>query len=259
MKKITIITVVYNDKKGLERTIQSVLSQTYDSIEYIIIDGGSTDGSVDVIKKYEDQIDKWVSEPDDGIYDAMNKGIKMATGEWLNFMNAGDLFVNESIVEKVFSLNISDGVDFLYSNYWQSESDGKYYWHRADREQGFVHHQSSIYKRHLHDIYGYYLTQRPYSVYDLLFFLSVPVDAFLKVPFEIAMNDGGGVSGRGHWAWEKSEALRVLFGLKSLKSAYFTYLKIRFRDSMPKALWEIIDRYLLGKKTICLSNHLNKI
>ena len=87
--KISIISVCYNAIHGIEKTIQSVLSQSYDDIEYIIIDGGSTDGTVDIIRKYSDQITYFVSEPDGGIYDAMNKGVRAATGEWINFLNAG--------------------------------------------------------------------------------------------------------------------------------------------------------------------------
>jgi len=101
--KISVVTVCYNAADVLEKTMLSVLNQTYKDIEYIIIDGGSTDGTVDIIKKYADRISYWVSEPDKGIYDAMNKGIKKATGEWINFMNAGDCFTNDEVVKKVFN------------------------------------------------------------------------------------------------------------------------------------------------------------
>ena len=87
---ITIITVAYNAVKDIENTILSVLNQTYPNIEYIIIDGGSTDGTLDIIKKYEDKISYWVSEPDKGIYDAMNKGIVKANGDYLFFLGADD-------------------------------------------------------------------------------------------------------------------------------------------------------------------------
>ena len=102
--KLSIITVNYNDAEGLERTIQSVISQTYHDYEFIIIDGGSTDGSVDVIKKYESHIDIWVSEPDGGIYPGMNKGLHKAKGEYVNFMNGGDRYHSEDVLEKIFAL-----------------------------------------------------------------------------------------------------------------------------------------------------------
>lgn len=99
--KITVITVCYNTVETIEETILSVINQTYENIEYVIIDGGSMDGTVDVIKKYSDRISYWISEPDMGIYDAMNKGIKAATGDYINFMNAGDSFYENSVLESV--------------------------------------------------------------------------------------------------------------------------------------------------------------
>jgi glycosyltransferase involved in cell wall biosynthesis len=89
---ISVITVVFNGEKYLEETIQSVIGQTYDNVEYIIIDGGSTDGTLDIIRKYANAIDYWVSEKDKGIYDAMNKGIQAATGVFIGLVNADDLF-----------------------------------------------------------------------------------------------------------------------------------------------------------------------
>lgn len=102
-KKISVITVCYNAVDVIEKTIQSVLSQNYDNLEYIIIDGGSTDGTVDIIKRYSESIDYWHSKPDKGIYDAMNKGIQVATGDFLNFMNAGDKFSDKDTITQVAS------------------------------------------------------------------------------------------------------------------------------------------------------------
>jgi glycosyltransferase involved in cell wall biosynthesis len=99
---ITVVTVVFNGEKHLEQTIRSVIGQTYDNVEYIIIDGGSTDGTLDIIRRYEEAIDYWVSEKDGGIYDAMNKGISLATGDWINFMNAGDSFLGDKTIQSVF-------------------------------------------------------------------------------------------------------------------------------------------------------------
>ena len=101
---ISIITVVYNGVDFLEETIQSVLNQSYEHIEYIVIDGGSTDGTVDIIKKYEDKIDYWVSERDDGIYDAMNKGMVVATGDFALFLNGGDRLYESGTLTKVCTL-----------------------------------------------------------------------------------------------------------------------------------------------------------
>jgi glycosyltransferase involved in cell wall biosynthesis len=114
---ISIITVVFNGEKYLEETIKSVINQTYDNVEYIIIDGGSTDGTLDIIKKYEDKIDYWVSEKDRGIYDAMNKGIKLASGEWINFMNAGDGFYDNYVLDKLFTQNNLKDIGILYGNH----------------------------------------------------------------------------------------------------------------------------------------------
>ena len=100
---ISIVTVSYNAVLTIEQTILSVINQTYPNVEYIIIDGGSTDGTVDIIKKYANKIAYWVSEPDKGIYDAMNKGGLKATGDFIQFLNAGDWFENEYVIEKDLS------------------------------------------------------------------------------------------------------------------------------------------------------------
>lgn len=109
--KISIVTVSYNVVLTIEKTILSVINQTYSNIEYIIIDGGSTDGTVDIIKKYESKIAYWVSEPDKGIYDAMNKGIDGATGEWIATLNSGDTYFNNNTVEIV----VKNIIEFKYS------------------------------------------------------------------------------------------------------------------------------------------------
>ena len=113
---ITVITAVYNCASTIDETIRSVLNQTYENIEYIIIDGGSTDGTLDIIKKYDDQIDYWLSEPDGGIYYAMNKGIALASGEWINFMNAGDTFYRNDIIESIYRNNVN-GADLIYGHH----------------------------------------------------------------------------------------------------------------------------------------------
>ena len=98
---ITVITVVFNDAVSIEKTMLSVLNQTYDNVEYIVVDGGSKDGTLDIIRQYDHAIDYWISEKDAGIYDAMNKGIRLASGGWVNFMNSGDLFYITTTLEKI--------------------------------------------------------------------------------------------------------------------------------------------------------------
>ncbi|MGN6395305.1 MAG: glycosyltransferase family 2 protein [Mucilaginibacter sp.] len=99
---LSVITVVYNNVKDIERTIKSTINQTYNNIEYIVIDGKSTDGTLQIIERYKDHIAQLVSEKDEGIYDAMNKGLKLATGDYVIFMNSGDEFFESTTVEKVF-------------------------------------------------------------------------------------------------------------------------------------------------------------
>ena len=99
--KFSIITVSYNHRDGLLQTIRSVISQTCKDYEFIVIDAGSDDGSVDVIKEYCDHITYWVSERDKGIYNGMNKGIAHANGSYVNFMNSGDVFYDDDTLEKV--------------------------------------------------------------------------------------------------------------------------------------------------------------
>lgn len=99
---VSIITVNFNNSVGLKKTIQSVIDQNYNNFEYIIIDGGSTDGSKEIIEDYKNKITHYISEPDKGIYDAMNKGIKQSTGDYCLFLNSGDYFINNKVLSNIF-------------------------------------------------------------------------------------------------------------------------------------------------------------
>jgi len=109
---LSVITIVYNNVKDIERTVLSVLNQTYINIEYIVIDGLSNDGTLDIISKYKDRIAKFTSEKDEGIYDAMNKGLALATGDYVIFMNSGDEFYDSNTVAAVFAS--ADDADIYY-------------------------------------------------------------------------------------------------------------------------------------------------
>ncbi len=113
---ISIITSVYNNKGTISEAIESVLSQTYDDIEYIVVDGSSTDGTVDVIEQYVDKITTFVSEPDKGIYDGLNKGIALATGDVVGFLHSDDLFEDKHVVEKIAEAFKKMHVDSVYGD-----------------------------------------------------------------------------------------------------------------------------------------------
>ncbi|MCL1937782.1 MAG: glycosyltransferase [Candidatus Azobacteroides sp.] len=110
----SIITVTYNASRWIERTIQSVVSQTYPHIEYIIVDGNSTDETLEVVKEYESAITRWISEPDRGLYDAMNKGLKLASGDYVWFINAGDTIYSDDTVQKIVDRLADDRPDVIY-------------------------------------------------------------------------------------------------------------------------------------------------
>lgn len=118
---ISVVTVCYNAINSIEKTILSVVSQTYPNTEYIIIDGGSSDGTTDIIKKYYDRLAYWISEPDNGIFDAMNKSLKHLNGEWVIFMNAGDYFFNDNVISDVGFDKVCNDIGFVFGSYY-----GKY-------------------------------------------------------------------------------------------------------------------------------------
>ena len=122
--KFSIITINYNNRDGLRKTIESVISQSYKDYEFIVIDGGSTDGSRDIIEHFSDNIAYWVSEPDKGIYNAMNKGIRQAKGEYLNFMNSGDSFYDSDVLASVENL-LGDYDIVIGKEFHQNPKTGK--------------------------------------------------------------------------------------------------------------------------------------
>ena len=113
--KISVITVVYNDVANIRATMESFFSQTWEDKEYIVIDGGSTDGTADIIKEYAPRLAYWCSEKDNGIYDAMNKGIMHATGDWINILNSGDLYNSNDVFESIFGNEIEQ-YDVIYGD-----------------------------------------------------------------------------------------------------------------------------------------------
>ncbi len=161
--RLSIITINFNNKNGLQKTIESVVNQTYANYEYIIIDGGSTDGSKEIIEKYSDKLTFWVSEKDNGVYHAMNKGIKRAKGQYCFFLNSGDWLASEDIFEKVTTLNMDR--DIVYGNLLKVYTGAKVVIDKGmqrskltlyDIAFGTIHHQTAFITRVLFEKYGLY-------------------------------------------------------------------------------------------------------
>ncbi|RJL51964.1 glycosyltransferase family 2 protein [Pectobacterium carotovorum] len=149
--KVSIVTVVYNNSQELQKTIDSVAGQSYENKEYIIIDGGSNDNTVNVILHNELTVNYWVSEPDRGIYDAMNKGCNAATGDYIIFMNSGDAFFSDDAISKVFSGNKSNA-DIIYADHWVLGSKRNDGLHKAKPLKSLKYgmicsHQSMFFRR----------------------------------------------------------------------------------------------------------------
>jgi glycosyltransferase involved in cell wall biosynthesis len=158
---LSIITINYNNSDGLQKTIKSVINQKYRDFEFIIIDGGSSDESYDIIKSYSDNIDFWSSEPDSGIYNAMNKGILKAKGDYCFFLNSGDYFIDENVLENIFTNKLKE--DILFGNLIVclngkvvGRCQGKITLSFADVYSSLVKHQATFIKRQLFDIFGLY-------------------------------------------------------------------------------------------------------
>jgi glycosyltransferase involved in cell wall biosynthesis len=158
---LSVITINYNNKLGLKKTLESVVGQSFDNFEYIVIDGDSKDGSKEVIEDFKKGITYWVSEPDSGIYNAMNKGIRASKGDYLLFLNSGDVFYNRNILSEA-SKRMSNGVDIYYGDLVY-ELNGKQYFERFPKELSFsffykksLPHPATFIKRDLFDKVFYY-------------------------------------------------------------------------------------------------------
>lgn len=200
-KSITVVTVVFNDIENIERTIRSVLNQTYTAVEYLIIDGQSTDGTLDILNKYSNQI-KIISEPDRGIYDAMNKAINLAQHEWIIFMNSGDEFVENTTLQNIFNENLSENKSFIYSDFLVRVGE-KIKTFKSSFENGILLHQSVIYKKNLHDRYGMYLVTKKYIVSDYIFFMMQNESEVFKTQYCISINQEAGVSAASWCGYQK--------------------------------------------------------
>lgn len=244
---ISIITVCLNNKDGLERTIKSVLSQTLSKKEFIIIDGASTDGTEELLKEYQTGINVILSEKDNGIYDAMNKGVKLAKGEWIICMNAGDVFSNENVLYDIFCKAINPEIKAIYSDFWQLTSTGEMALCKMDRKVAKVMHQSFIYRKDLHQEHGYYAVTHPYINSDLLFMLMIPQEQYEKTKTPISINACGGVSMSDTWCDIAAVGLKMGFRIISFPEAFREYAKIIIKSRIPEKWKTMIKKYILKR------------
>ena len=261
--KISVITVVYNDVKKLRQTMESYFSQTWKDKEYIVIDGGSTDGTVDIIKEYANRLAYWCSEPDNGIYDAMNKGIIKATGDWINILNSGDVYSSNTSLEYAFHNCNPDSADIIYGDSIMQKNGHLFYRPATDNiallsRMPIYRHGSSfvrteIHKSHLFDLskkeeYGFALDW--YLIYSLYknkyrfvhtnaIIETFEVEGMSNKPlrgeilnYRIILSDG--------FTWRK-----LLFFIKS-------FCRVAFVESF---LYKILCKFILGTYTNTIVPH----
>lgn len=161
LPKISIIIVVHNAAKTLKSAINSIFEQSYKNVEVVVIDGGSTDGTLEILKNNKAENLIWISEPDKGIYDAMNKGIRICSGEWLYFLGADDQLYDKNVLENIFQNSNLSGVEFLYGNVKRSNNeefyDGKFDYEKLLKKN--ISHQAIFYNKNIFEDNGNYNTR----------------------------------------------------------------------------------------------------
>ena len=173
LPKVSVVTVVFNGLANIEPTIQSIIGQNYSNFEYIVIDGSSSDGTLEIIKKYELSINYFISEKDNGIYDAMNKGIDACTGDWVIFMNCGDLFFDNNVLTAIFTLPIKNEIMLICGGAHVRSEWGDFYINPRIESQiwkSFVH-QSMFTRIEINREYKFNLRFKAASDFDFVYTL----------------------------------------------------------------------------------------
>jgi glycosyltransferase involved in cell wall biosynthesis len=194
---ITVITVVFNGVSQIASTIKSVFLQDYPNLEYVIIDGQSIDGTTEIIKQHKDHWDVFVCEPDHGVYDAMNKAISKATGEFIIFMNCGDVFASSDAVSSAMQFIQPGCEQILFGQWLRSEGDASMKLCSPVIEKGFFNHQAVIYSRSIHSWHGEYVNVKGLTTADYLFFVTLFNSTAVKcklINTTIAIIDVNGLS-----------------------------------------------------------------
>lgn len=233
---VSIVTPSYNQGKFIEETIQSILSQDYPNIEYIIIDGGSTDSSIDIIKRYEQDIAYWVSEPDSGISDAFNKGIKASKGDIIGIINVGDRYTEEAISTIVNVLNESADFDFVYGDLMYIDEKGNPLF-LMKGDQGYqkkirytmpaLNHPTVFMKRSVYDSCGLFdISYKIAMDYELLLRITQSGKKGLYIERTLAAMTLGGISyERFYKGYKEVCSASITYGYNPVKAYFRLYLK----------------------------------
>lgn len=251
MIKISIITVSYNSEKTINKTILSVLNQTYNNIEYIIIDGNSTDRTLDIIKKYQDKIACWISEPDIGLYDAMNKGIQLATGDLIGIINSDDIFYSDNVIQEVVNFHITNDIEASVGNIIQHKENGEIirfysskYWNPKKLKIGFMPpHPGVFLNRQLFNKFGNYnLGFKIGADYELItrFFLKNKISwKYSNITTTLMLIGGISSSGISSYRLITKEIQKAL-SINNVKYSVWT-IKLRF-------VWKLIEFFKMIRK-----------
>lgn len=198
--KVTVVTIVLNAAEVIERTVKSVVGQDYPNLEYIVVDGLSTDGTFELIQKYRSGIDKLVSEKDGGIYQAMNKGAAMASGEWILFMNGGDLFVEPDVISRTFASCDHTAFDAIYGDGVFTHEGRRYIGRAPDvatlHDGNGFSHQSTFIRTALQNEYAFDVNEKIAADYDLFLRLRKAGKVFRHVDVLVSEFFTGGFSER---------------------------------------------------------------
>lgn len=230
---ISVVTVTFNALPLLKKTMQSVESQDYENIEYLIVDGASSDGTADYLEKYDGRNIKFVSEPDGGIYDAMNKGIRMASGDYCIFMNAGDCFASPTVVSDVFSSG-KNLADVIYGDILKNGTLKQALTPRNCHKM-FYCHQAVFVKTECLKMFPFDIRYRMSADFKQAKQLFLNGNSFLKLDMPVAIFDTSGVSNTNRSAglWENMSVICEVDGfldkIRLLPRLYFTYLMCRLR------------------------------
>lgn len=232
--KLSVITIVYNNVKDIERTMLSVLNQSYPNIEYVVVDGASNDGTLEVIKKYENRIAKLISEKDNGIYDAMNKGLELATGDYVLFMNSGDEIYELETVEKIFATapnaDIYYGETEMYDENWQNlgrrrhQAPEHFTWESFKYGMS-ISHQAIYIKRSLTEPYN--LQYRYSADIDWIIKIAKKASSIVNTHLYVAKYLVGGMSKKKHRESLK-ERFQILSHYYGLVSNIINHIVIAF-------------------------------